>query len=526
MKKLITYIFRHLAALLLMAMPVTVRAEITYSYVTYRLEVGEEIYNLGGSMSPITGSSICEVTIEEEPIRCKDSHASYIDGHWHDGLYEAGTEYYITKLKAVLPGVVTFRLENREHVVTEYADGSGRKESIGDITNIDIIYVIVNGSVESWPKPGMPPTPVTPGSSGASSGGGASGSSGWIVATGLIDKVDPVTGALTLESTLTYEEVLALLDSEGAPGPEFYEKFRGVCIKVSAGIRYIEIDVATFGTSVFGVMCGKTFKGKYKKTSRGTIVILFDLDVDTWIYVFPTPADDSSEAPRHRAPASGNGVEIYSLKVVGGSGDVSVTFAKEGFGTYYDSQNDVLLPAGMKALIVTADAGGGSLSYKTIADGDTDDCIVPAGTAVLLQTGGASAAQNLPLPLFTPAKDAITETNLLQGSDTETTTTGGDKYYKLTYSTGGTDLGWYWGAADGAAFTSGAHKVWLALPSSSAAKSFLGLPEAGTTGIKSLTPEPTSGKWEGWFDLTGRRLDKAPAKSGVYIHNGRKEAVR
>jgi len=36
-------------------------------------------------------------------------------------------------------------------------------------------------------------------------------------------------------------------------------------------------------------------------------------------------------------------------------------------------------------------------------------------------------------------------------------------------------------------------------------------------------PLPTQ---EGWYTLQGVKLDKQPARSGVYIHNGRKQVIR
>lgn len=50
----------------------------------------------------------------------------------------------------------------------------------------------------------------------------------------------------------------------------------------------------------------------------------------------------------------------------------------------------------------------------------------------------------------------------------------------------------------------------------------------GTTGIRDieyepLNMDPSAGSW---FTLDGRKLDKAPTKKGIYIHNGKKEVVR
>ena len=198
---------------------------------------------------------------------------------------------------------------------------------------------------------------------------------------------------------------------------------------------------------------------------------------------------------------------------------VNITFAKEGYATYYNSEKDVMLTAGMKAHVVTD--GSTNLTYAEVADGDTDGNVVPAGTAVLLQVEAAESDQTLPVYLVTPSAAAYAGTNLLFGSDEEKETTGGEKYYKLTYNNDNDKFGWYWGAANGAAFTSPAHKAWLALPASSAP--FLGLPGwEDTTGIVPVGVNPEDGEW---YTLQGLKIGKKPTTAGVYIHNGRKVLI-
>ena len=199
-----------------------------------------------------------------------------------------------------------------------------------------------------------------------------------------------------------------------------------------------------------------------------------------------------------------------------------VYFAKEGYATYYNGVFDVTLPDDVTARIVTD--SGERLTYQTIAEGNGT---VPAGTAVMLysqtvKTTGTAASRTL---TFCDENSAapVTATNLLHGSDVATRTTGDGKHYKLSYNLQGTDIGWYWGAADGAPFQSGAHKVWLVL-SDTSAPSFLGLDgettKIGTTDYTNLKNS------DAWFTLDGLKLDKAPTVKGVYIHNGRKQVIK
>lgn len=215
-----------------------------------------------------------------------------------------------------------------------------------------------------------------------------------------------------------------------------------------------------------------------------------------------------------------------------------IKLAAEGFSTYYASQWDLTLPAGMIARIVTAAGDGGKLTYETIADGDTETKNVPGGTAVLLQTAAANAAQSLTVGLASKTTYSGSS-NLLQGSDVAVTTTGDGKHYKLSYNTDGTDIGWYWGADDGAAFTSGAHKAWLVLPSAGGndhgndvndpARKFIGLPDWDeATGISSLTSSLSpKGEGSGYFyTLDGRKLDGKPTRRGIYVNKGRKVIIK
>ena len=217
---------------------------------------------------------------------------------------------------------------------------------------------------------------------------------------------------------------------------------------------------------------------------------------------------------------------------------VSVTLAPAGYGTYYDSTNDIILPTGIKARIVTNNDGYGSLTYQTIADGDNlASNVIPAGTAVMLQTAPTAEPQQHVLILSSKSADRYEGENLLHGSDEATTTYGGSLYYKLTYGSqnGHEDLfGWYWGAENGAAFISPAHKVWLALSDydpgegqggAEDGRRFINLPEwEEASGIRSLSKESRS---EGvWYTLEGKRLSGQPAAKGLYINNGRKVVIR
>ena len=221
------------------------------------------------------------------------------------------------------------------------------------------------------------------------------------------------------------------------------------------------------------------------------------------------------------APSVMNMVEVHN--------HTKVALAKEGYGTYYDSFYDAVLPAGMKARIITAKTGSETLTYQTVADGDLTaaaTATVPAGTAVMLQTAPADDARNVTINLTAGSDDRdFTADNLLHGSDAATTTTGGDQFYKLSYNRDGAQktIGWYWGAQNAGAFTSGAHKAWLALPSDGqhAPVMGIGLPDffEGTTDVVIIAAPAAQD--DVWYDIYGRELTGEPQAKGVYIHGGK-----
>ncbi len=216
--------------------------------------------------------------------------------------------------------------------------------------------------------------------------------------------------------------------------------------------------------------------------------------------------------------------------------NVSVTFPPEGFVTYYDSGQELVLAEYMKAYIVTFcntpnTEGTFTLVYRVIAEGEGG--IVPAGTAVLLQMPEGVGTYDIGLRPSDGSSSAPAN-NLLRGFDASHLTEGGDIYYKLTYGTtvaGANVLGWFWGEENGEAFESQAHKAYLPLPAGAFAR-FAPLPDYGDiSGIADADADPSifsihSSLNNAWYTLDGRRLDSAPTRKGVYVHNGRAVVVK
>ena len=215
-------------------------------------------------------------------------------------------------------------------------------------------------------------------------------------------------------------------------------------------------------------------------------------------------------------------VDDLELSTYSGVGSFKITEA--GYGTYYSSKA-YTMPKGVKGYTITGNEGTSLVMNEAYAAG----AVVPAKTALVVE-GAANKYYTLVAASteLTPADD-----NKLHGSDkAETTYVDGTdvKYYKLSYNNEGNNLGFYWGSENGAAFTNGAHKAYLALDSEtllsqSRGFSLADLAHGVTTGINTTVKSATQSNFI--YDLNGRRINSLNgAAKGVYIMNGQKVLVK
>lgn len=194
------------------------------------------------------------------------------------------------------------------------------------------------------------------------------------------------------------------------------------------------------------------------------------------------------------------------------SAEIKVNIGATGYATLYYSDRALVVPENVAAYTYKVTNGKLDESYLYNA-GET----IPAATGVVLKAAPGeytfAASQN--------AGDVDAD-NLLKGSDEATLTTGGAVYYKLSLNKVGdaNSVGFYYGAADGAAFTNGAHKAYLALPAASGVRAFL-FNGNTTTGIQNVTSNNAAIQV---YDLQGRRVQSA--QKGLYIINGKKVLVK
>ena len=195
----------------------------------------------------------------------------------------------------------------------------------------------------------------------------------------------------------------------------------------------------------------------------------------------------------------------------------TLNFNKSPWQTLY-SDRAYTLPSGVEAYAV--DETGQLLAFS---DG-TSTTDVAAHTALLLKsTQGSSYTIS-----YTDRQGSAPTANSLYGSSEDVPTyapgeqTDADVYYYKLANDTKKGIGFFWGATDGAAFTSKANRCYLVLNRSklSASKRQGFSLEGDLTGI-STTISPASSSPQTLFDLTGKPI-KAAQGAGVYIMDGKK----
>ena len=216
----------------------------------------------------------------------------------------------------------------------------------------------------------------------------------------------------------------------------------------------------------------------------------------------------TGEADRVSFEALGSqGVYINSIKVTFNK-DVSLAVSSAERATLYYSDRSFIIPEGVVARTYKIEGNvlSRSREYKK---GD----VLPKGTAVVLE-----AKEGKYIFEETSKAGETDPNNALRGSDTKTTTSGGEVYY--VFGKGSNGVGFYWKKANGEAFTTEAHKAYLVYTPSKTtnAKSFLGFDVAleiqGPTVIEKTTFDGPI------YNLAGQKVDKD--YKGIIIVNGKK----
>lgn len=196
----------------------------------------------------------------------------------------------------------------------------------------------------------------------------------------------------------------------------------------------------------------------------------------------------------------------------------SIEVNEDGYATAY-SDNAVILPEGLQAAVITGVVDGKLAIDYRYNGGD----VIPAGTAVLVKGEAGAHDYNL----ATSDEQAVAG-NLLRGAANDVNTEGdGCLFYMLSYDANHQNLGFYWAAEDGAAFTSKAGKAYLALPQAASA-GVTGYALDGTpVGIDQATTDAQTPA--AIYTVDGRLVQQTDVKDlpkGLYIVNGKKVIIK
>lgn len=231
----------------------------------------------------------------------------------------------------------------------------------------------------------------------------------------------------------------------------------------------------------------------------------------------------SANCFRYYDPKNYNNITLYK-KVTSTTGSFSITDA--GFATYYTDKAFVM-PENVQGGIVTK--ANKETNQLTISYNYQPGTTVPAKTPIVLKGEKGDYTVN-----YTTSEETAPAGNMLYGAenvdaDGMTFVEGTNvKYYKLALGNDG-KCGFYWSAADGAAFEYTANRAFLAIDITDASQAPEGFSldgDGGTTGIDGvMNGNDNSQKI---YTVTGvyagKSLDKLP--KGIYIVGGKKVAVK
>lgn len=206
------------------------------------------------------------------------------------------------------------------------------------------------------------------------------------------------------------------------------------------------------------------------------------------------------------------------------TGSFSITDA--GFATYYTDKAFVM-PENVQGGIVTK--ANNETSQLTVSYNYQPGTVVPAKTPIVLKGEKGDYTVN-----YTTSEETAPAGNMLYGAENvdaegKTFVEGTNvKYYKLALGNDG-KCGFYWGAADGAAFEYTANRAFLAIDITDASQAPEGFSldgDGGTTDIDGVMNgnDDSQKIYTVTGVYAGKSLDKLP--KGIYIVGGKKVAVK
>lgn len=327
-----------------------------------------------------------------------------------------------------------------------------------------------------------------------------------------IDLTKDQTTTATTDKLEWLGEFVTVTANKAAEGTNANNYYPGTEGKEYTSTRFYKNSTLTFTPAPFVVLGEIT----YEAASNGYANVMVNVNTK-WTnatakangkIVTITPMDGSKPVSAViGATTGGKSFSInYSL-----ANETSLTLVAKSNDIYYATFSSASACEFAGADVFTVNVEGKNIVLNEVASKQ-----VPANTGVLVKsTANAVTVTRL------ESAPAIEGTNLLKPASEQMTE--GFKYYKLAYDnyTEKTGLGFYWGAAEGGAFTVKPGLAYLAVPQAQAANvkgfSFDGT-QTGVNGVEATTAKGAI------YNLNGQRVEKA--QRGIYIQNGKKFIVK
>lgn len=202
---------------------------------------------------------------------------------------------------------------------------------------------------------------------------------------------------------------------------------------------------------------------------------------------------------------------IDSVSIISIPKNIPLKISSVGYATLYYDMYALKVPANVNAYTARVEGDKIEASHR-YASGD----VIPKATGVVLK----APEGNYTFDVAYDEEGIADPQNQLRGSDYRKETTGGSVYYMLANDNG--EAGFFWGEDDGAAFLSGAHKAYLALPADSKAKNNSGFTfdfDDATTNIKRVQEAAIADCKT--YNVLGQRV-KGSSFNGIIIKGGKK----
>jgi len=137
------------------------------------------------------------------------------------------------------------------------------------------------------------------------------------------DGYDATEECIVLNSTMTTEEIAAVLEKLQPGSGAFAAMFSGMTFMLPAGSGWFDIDMLTMGDHALTVKIGDQAAATFTKNERGGVRISYECEKDTYVYIYGSdmksdkarmaPTNVFSKHAPHRAVANADAVKVYGI---------------------------------------------------------------------------------------------------------------------------------------------------------------------------------------------------------------------